>query len=77
VRRVLQVGAEVAVATHHLAAAAEARVEAAGRLAVTADDPAVRAAAARVAQAAGRPLIDGTALTALPWSPPCWRSAPR
>jgi hypothetical protein len=66
VRRVLQVGAEVAVATHHLAAAAEARVEAAGRLAVTADDPAVRAAAARVAQAAGRPLIDGTALTALP-----------
>jgi uncharacterized protein YukE len=64
VSRVLELGAEVAAATHHLAAAA--RVQAAGRLAATADDPAVRAAAARVAQEAGRPLIDGRALGALP-----------
>jgi hypothetical protein len=66
VSRVLELGAEVAAATHHLAAAAGARVRAAGRLAATADDPAVRAAAARVAQEAGRPLIDGRALGALP-----------
>jgi uncharacterized protein YukE len=66
VSRVLELGAEVAAATHHLAAAAAARVQAAGRLAATADDPAVRAAAARVAQEAGRPLIDGRALGALP-----------
>jgi uncharacterized protein YukE len=66
VSRVLELGAEVAAATHHLAAAAAARVRAAGRLAATADDPAVRAAAARVAQEAGRPLIDGRALGALP-----------
>jgi uncharacterized protein YukE len=66
VTRVLEVGAEVAAATHHLAAGAEARVQAAARLAATADDPAVRAAAARVAQVAGRPLVDGSALAALP-----------
>jgi uncharacterized protein YukE len=66
VSRVLEIGAEVAAATHHLAAAAAARVRAAGRLAATADDPAVRGAAARVAQEAGRPLIDGRALGALP-----------
>jgi hypothetical protein len=66
VSRVLEIGAEVAAATHHRAAAAAARVRAAGRLAATADDPAVRAAAARVAQEAGRPLIDGRALGALP-----------
>jgi hypothetical protein len=66
VSRVLEVGAEVAAATHHLAVGAEARVQAAGRLAATADDPAVRAAAARAAQVAGRPLIDGSALAALP-----------
>ena len=66
VSRVLEVGAEVAAATHYLAVGAEARVQAAGRLAATADDPAVRAAAARVAQVAGRPLLDGSALAALP-----------
>jgi hypothetical protein len=66
VRGALELGAEVAAATHHLAVAAEARVEAAARLATTADDPAVRAAAARVAQEAGRPLLDGRALGALP-----------
>jgi hypothetical protein len=66
VRRVLEFGAEVAAATHHLTVAAEARVRAAGRLAASADDPSVRAAAARVAQEAGRPLIDGRALGALP-----------
>jgi hypothetical protein len=64
--RVLGFGAEVAAATHHLTVAAEARARAAGRLAATADDPSVRAAAARVAQEAGRPLIDGRALGALP-----------
>ena len=62
----LKVGAEVAAATHSLAVAAEARIAAAARLAGTADDPAVRAAAARVAQEAGRPLLDGRALGALP-----------
>jgi hypothetical protein len=66
VGRVLEVGAEVAAATHHLAMAAEARVQAAGRLAATADDPAVRAAAARVVQGAARPLVDGRALAFLP-----------
>ena len=66
VGRVLEVGAEVAAATHHLVAGAEARVQAAGRLAATADDPAVRAAAARALQVAGRPLLDGSALAALP-----------
>jgi hypothetical protein len=64
--RALEAGAEVATATHHLVAAAEARVQAAGRLAATADDPAVRTAASRVAQAAGRPLLDGRVLGALP-----------
>jgi uncharacterized protein YukE len=63
---VLETGAEAAVATHHLVAGAEARVRAAGRLAVSADDPAVRAAAGRVAQAAGRPMVDGRVLGALP-----------
>jgi hypothetical protein len=62
----LEAGAEVAVTTHHLLAAVEARVEAAGRLAETADDPAVRAAASRVAETAGRPLLDGRVLGALP-----------
>jgi hypothetical protein len=70
VGRVLEAGAEVAAATHHLATAAEARVRAAARLAGTADDPAVRAAAARVAEAAGRPLIDGRVLGALPVAAP-------
>jgi len=63
---VLEVGAEMAAATHHLLVAAETRAEAAGRLAVAADDPAVRAAAGRVAQAAGRPMVDGRILGALP-----------
>jgi uncharacterized protein YukE len=66
VSRVLDFGAEVATATHHLTMAAEARFQAAGRLAATADDPAVRAAAARIVQEAGRPLVDGRALLALP-----------
>jgi uncharacterized protein YukE len=70
VSRVLEVGAEVAAATHHLEAAAEARVQAAGRLAATADDPAVRAAAARVVQEAGRPPIAGSALAFLPLAAP-------
>jgi uncharacterized protein YukE len=64
--RVLEAGTEVATATHHLAAGAEARVRAAGRLAATADDPAVRSAAARVVDTAGRPLLDGRVLRALP-----------
>ena len=46
VGRALEAGAEVATATHHLVAAAEARLQAAVRLAMTADDPAVRSAAA-------------------------------
>jgi uncharacterized protein YukE len=67
VGRALEAGAEVATATHHLVAAAEARIEAAGRLAATADDPAVRAAAGRVAQsAAGRPTMSGMTLGMLP-----------
>ena len=70
VGRVLEAGAEVATATHHLVTAAEARVQAAVRLAGTADDPAVRSAAGRVAQAAGRPLIDGRVLGALPLAAP-------
>jgi hypothetical protein len=63
---VLEAGAEAATTTHHLVAAAEARVHAAARLATTADDPAVRAAAGRVVETAGRPLLDGRALGALP-----------
>ena len=59
VGRALEAGAEVATATHHLVAAAEARLQAAGRLAMTADDPAVRSAAARVAQGAAQPLMEG------------------
>jgi uncharacterized protein YukE len=59
VGRALEAGAEVATATHHLVAAAEARVRAAGRLAMTADDPAVRSAAARVAQGTAQPLMEG------------------
>jgi uncharacterized protein YukE len=70
VGRVLEAGAELATATHHLVAAAEARVEAAVRLAATADDPAVRSAAGRVVLAAGRPLIDGRVLGALPLAAP-------
>jgi len=66
----LEVAAEVATATHHLVTAAEARIEAAGRLAATADDPAVRTAAGRVVETAGRPLIDGTMLGALPLAAP-------
>ena len=64
VGRVLEAGTEVARATHHLVTAAEGRVQAAVRLAGTADDPAVRSAAGRAAQAAGRPLIDGRVLGA-------------
>jgi hypothetical protein len=59
VGRALEAGAEVATATHHLVAAAEARLRSAGRLAMTADDPAVRSAAARVAQGAARPMMEG------------------
>jgi uncharacterized protein YukE len=70
VGRVLELGAEVARATHHLVTAAEARAQAAGRLAAAADDPAVRAAASRVAAAAGRPLVDGRILGALPLAAP-------
>jgi uncharacterized protein YukE len=70
VGRVLEAGAEVAMGTHHLVAAAEARVQAAVRLAGTADDPAVRTAAGRVVQAAGRPLVDGRVLGALPLAAP-------
>jgi uncharacterized protein YukE len=70
VGRVLEAGAEVAMGTHHLVAAAEARVRAAVRLAGTADDPAVRSAAGRVVQAAGRPLVDGRVLGALPLAAP-------
>ncbi len=70
VGRVLEAGAEVTIATHHLVAAAETRVRAAARLAATADDPAVRTAAGRVAQAAGRPLIDGRVMGALPLAAP-------
>jgi len=70
VGRVLEAGAELATATHHLVAAAEARVRAAVRLAGTADDPSVRTAAGRVALAAGRPLVDGRILGALPLAAP-------
>ena len=70
VGRVLEAGSEVALATHHLATAAETRVRAAVRLAATADDPAVRTAAGRVAQSAGRPLIDGRVMGALPLAAP-------
>jgi hypothetical protein len=66
VGRALEAGAEVASATHHLVEAAEARVEAAGRLAATADDPAVRAAAGRVVHSAGQPTLHGMPLGALP-----------
>jgi hypothetical protein len=67
VGRVLEAGAEVAHATHHLVAGAEARIEAAGRLAGTADDPSVRAAAGRVAQSAARnPLMGGMTIGILP-----------
>lgn len=63
----LEAGAEVAHATHHLVAGAEARIEAAGRLAGTADDPSVRAAAGRVAQSAARnPLMGGMTIGMLP-----------
>ena len=76
--RALEAGAEVATATHHLVAGAEARIEAAGRLATTADDPAVRAAAGRVAQsAAARPPMHGTMLGLLPLVAPVWTSPPR
>jgi uncharacterized protein YukE len=70
VNRALELGAEVATATHHLVSAAEARVAAAGRLAAVADDPAVRAAAGRVAEAAGRPMVDGRIIAALPLAAP-------
>jgi uncharacterized protein YukE len=67
VGRALEAGAEVATATHHLIAGAEARVEAAGRLAATADDPSVRAAAGRVTQSAGtQPLLRGMHFGLLP-----------
>jgi hypothetical protein len=70
VGRVLELGAEVARATHHLVTAAEARAQAAGRLAAAAGDPAVRAAAGRVAETAGRPLVDGRIVGALPLAAP-------
>ena len=70
VNAALEAGAEVATATHHLVTAAEARIEAAARLAVAADDPAVRTAAGRVVETAGRPLVDGTVLGALPLAAP-------
>jgi uncharacterized protein YukE len=70
VNRALEVGAEVATATHHLVSAAEARVAAAGRLAAIAENPAVRAAAGRVAETAGRPMLDGRIVGALPLAAP-------
>jgi hypothetical protein len=71
VGRALEAGAEVATATHHLVAGAEARLEAAGRLATSADDPAVRAAAGRVAQsAAAGPPLHGMMLGLLPMIAP-------
>jgi hypothetical protein len=67
VGRALEAGSEVATATHHLVAGAEARIEAAGRLATTADDPSVRAAAGRVAQSAtAQPLRGGMTIGLLP-----------
>jgi hypothetical protein len=63
---VLEAGSEVATATYHLAEGAEARVRASRALAAAGDDPAVRSAAARVVEEAGRPLLDGRALGALP-----------
>lgn len=62
----LEVGGEVVTATHHLAAGAAARARAAAQLAAAADDPAVRSAAARVADTAGRSLLDGRVLGVLP-----------
>jgi len=70
VNRALEVGAEVATATHHLVSAAEARLAAAGRLAAVADNPAVRAAAGKVAETAGRPMLDGRIIGALPLAAP-------
>ena len=70
VNRALEVGAEVATATHHLVSAAEARLAAAGRLAAVADNPAVRAAAGKVAETAGRPMLDGRIVAALPLAAP-------
>jgi uncharacterized protein YukE len=63
---VLDAGAELATATHHLAAAAAARVRAAARLVETSHDPAVRTAAARVVEGAGRPLHGGRLLFTMP-----------
>jgi uncharacterized protein YukE len=62
----LEAGAEIATATHHLAAAAAARARAAARLVETSHDPAVRTAAAKVVDAAGRPLGGGRLLFTLP-----------
>jgi uncharacterized protein YukE len=62
----LEAGAEVATATHHLVAGAAARARAAARLVASSDDPAVRTAAARVVDAAGRPLLDGRLLLTMP-----------
>ena len=59
-------GAAGATATPHVGPAAAARLAAAGRLAAVADDPAVRAAAGRVVETAGRPMVDGRIVTALP-----------
>jgi hypothetical protein len=70
VDRAMEMGAEAARATHHLVSAAEARVAAAARLAAAADNPAVRAAAGRVAETAGRPMLDGRIVTALPLAAP-------
>ena len=70
VNRAMEVGAEVATGTHHLVSAAEARLAAAGRLAAVADNPAVRAAAGKVAETAGRPMLDGRIVAALPLAAP-------
>jgi uncharacterized protein YukE len=70
VDRAMEMGAEAARATHHLVSAAEARVAAAARLAAVADNPAVRGAAGRVAETAGRPMLDGRIITALPLAAP-------
>lgn len=70
VDRALEVGAEMGRATHHLVSAAEARLAAAGRLAAVAENPAVRAAAGKVAETAGRPMVDGRIITALPLAAP-------
>jgi len=77
VNRALEVGAEVATGTHHLVSAAEARLAAATRLAAVAENPAVRAAAGRVAETAGRPMLDGGSSPPCRWRRRCSTSPPR